>query len=306
MNNNFEQAVKIILSYEGSDSDNNFIDLYDVSHALIGFQRSIALTTHLIINGEIITQSPSLKGARVLASPAEDGSWKMAATVLAGIYAIGTAPINTPLGHIVHSVYDYVVSESLGVHVDYKKTIGQLFEEQNENKILEINLKQHKIDSLIEKCATPLTDIHRPIFKTKTAITAKITSELLNPNMLDFSTDELSVGPTFSMDTFHYIHEEFTSEKPEIIYGRISSYNSNTFKGRIYVPLEGRPISFELSQKCRSNNTIEMVTTSLAINAQKNGGNIDGKLYCRVFKNTSRSGHLKSYIIVAVSNTILE
>ncbi len=85
-------AVRFTLSYKGSAADKRHIDLYDASQALVGFQRPLALTTHLVINGEIITQAPSLKGAQVLALPAEEGSWKMAAVILTGAYAIGRQP----------------------------------------------------------------------------------------------------------------------------------------------------------------------------------------------------------------------
>ncbi len=162
---NNREIIKFELVYEGGAADEHLIDLYDVSQALIGFQRSIALTCHLIINGEIITQAPALKGAQILAHPADEGSWKMVATVLAGIYMIGTAPKDTPLGHIVYSAYDYIVSESLGIHVDYDKSLGELFEEYNQNNPNKVKIEQHKLDSLMEKCNTAITDIHRPIFK---------------------------------------------------------------------------------------------------------------------------------------------
>ncbi|MFH7326423.1 hypothetical protein ACHHTY_08020, partial [Desulfurivibrio sp. C05AmB] len=150
--------LQLTLSYTGNEADEHEIDLYDVSQALIGFQRSIALTTHLVLNGQIITQSPSLKGARIFALPAEDGSWKIKAgivfTAAVGLYHIGTAPVNTPLGHLVHSVYDYVISESLGFHVDYNKSLGQLYEEYQEKEVGLPEIRQSQADSLIEKCTT--------------------------------------------------------------------------------------------------------------------------------------------------------
>ena len=84
MKEEMQPVVKFCLSYKGNESDSQQIDLYDVSQALIGFQRSIALTTHLVINGEIITQAPALKGARILAAPAKEGSWEIEATLLVG------------------------------------------------------------------------------------------------------------------------------------------------------------------------------------------------------------------------------
>jgi hypothetical protein len=74
-------TLEIELSYIGAEADEHELDFYDASVALIGFQRSLAITTHLILNGEVITQAPALKGARILALPPEEGSWKIKAAV---------------------------------------------------------------------------------------------------------------------------------------------------------------------------------------------------------------------------------
>ena len=60
--------ANISLSYSGLLADRSEIDFYDVSQALVGFQLSLALTTHLILNDEIIVQAPSLKGAHTRVS----------------------------------------------------------------------------------------------------------------------------------------------------------------------------------------------------------------------------------------------
>jgi hypothetical protein len=60
--------VAMTLRYSGGLSDNNVLEMYDASRGLAGFQRSLALTAHLVINGEIITQAPSLRGAQIIAT----------------------------------------------------------------------------------------------------------------------------------------------------------------------------------------------------------------------------------------------
>jgi len=47
--------TSIALSYSGALANNNAIDMYDAARGLAGFHRSLALTTHLMLNGEIIT-----------------------------------------------------------------------------------------------------------------------------------------------------------------------------------------------------------------------------------------------------------
>lgn len=287
--------VQFELSYDGSASKNNDIDLYDVSQALVGFQRSLAITTHLILNGEIITQAPALKGAAIYAFPPEEGSWKINAGVLilgTALYNVGTLPNNTPLGHLVYSAYDYVISESLGFHVDYNKSLGQLYEDNKKKNIKLPMVKESQLDSAIEKCSSAITEIHRPIYKTKTADTARISSYI--------DGEKKPLNPIFSFETFQYIIEEFIKDEVEVIRGFISSYNSNTFKGRIYVPEEKRPISFVLSEGARGENSIQLIVDSLKANALR-GFNVEEiPIHFQVQKVTTKTGNLKKYKVLSV------
>lgn len=288
--------VKFELSFTGTSSDRHEIDLYDVSQALIGFQRSLALTTHLILNGEIITQSPSLKGAAIYALPASDGSWRINSKIVifsAAIY-VGTTPSNTFLGHLIYSAYDYVISESLGFHVDYNKSLGQLYEENKSKKIELPQVREAQLDSLIEKCSAAITEIHRPIYKTKTADSARISTDVSGQTVL--------LKPTFSFDSFRYIIEEHIEEDVETIKGSVSSYNSNTFKGRIYVVEEERPISFQLSEGIREERSIQLVVNSLRANALRGFDVEASEIFCKVQKIRSKSGHLKRYKVLVVSD----
>lgn len=289
------QNIQFTLSYKGKTADNHEIDFYDVSKALIGFQRSIALTAHLFVNNEIIIKAPYLKGAKVVALPPEEGSWKITAgIVFAGVYALGTVPNNTPVGHLVYSLYDYVVAESLGFHVDYNKSLGKAYEQAEKHQVILPQIKQHKADSLIEKCTVALSDIHRPIYKTKTADSAIITSRI--------NTNEIPLRAEFTQDTFNYIHEEFVEEHPIVIKGRVSSYNSNNFRGRVFTFSEGRPVAFELSKKVCTEYNLKLVIASLSAATHKDYENKWIDIYFRVYRHTSRSGQLKEYSVIEISH----
>lgn len=288
-------VLTFTLQFTGAESDRHVVDFYDVARALEGFQRSIALTTHLVVNGEIITQAPALKGARVLAAPPEAGSWKTTAVVLAGIYTATTAPMDTPLGHIVHSVYDLVISESLGFHVDYERSLGQLYEEHKRNKIQSPRVEQHQIYSLIEKCASSISEIHRPIYKNKTATQANIVSHV--------GIQERPVGASFTFETFQYMNEEFTDPEIETIEGKVASYSNNSYTGRIYVSYEGWAVPFEISEISRGENNIRLLVASLSVNAIKDYSNEWSTVYCKIYKTNARSGRLKRYVIVDVSHS---
>ncbi|MBK9521377.1 MAG: hypothetical protein IPO13_07130 [Rhodocyclaceae bacterium] len=284
------------LSFEGQNSDAHRIEFYDVAQALIGFQRSLALTTHLILNDKIITQSPSLKGARIFAIPAEEGSWKFTAvvsTMLAtGAYNLGTAPKETPLGHLVYSLYDYVISESVGVHVDYAKSLGQQYEEVQKRKIKLPLIDQSRADSLVEKCATAVKEMHRPIFMTETATTGSLSGNINGRN--------LPLQTPLNIQTYEFLQETYSDPATSVILGRVSSYNSNTYKGRIYVEEVGRPVSFELAQNARNAKSLRLITESLSASVLAKDAD-RGYINCEVVRQLSKSGQLKNYKILRTS-----
>jgi hypothetical protein len=290
-------VIEISLSFTGGLSDDHEIDLYDGAQALVGFQRSLAITTHLILNGEVITQAPKLKGATILSRPPEDGSWKTTAVIATTIFTLGTAPKDTPIGHLISSAYDYVVSESLGFHVDYDKSLGQQIEEHrraNPDSLVPA-LRETQFDSVIEKCETALRDLHRPIVFSETAHQGRIIERR--------GSTEKPIGPPLDWNTWGYIAHTHQTDTPQIFEGWVSSYNMNTFKGRIYINKEGRPIPFQLSEEVRGVVSVGLITSSLTMNARQRL--IDtGKRYFSAFRNETSNGRLKSLLILRISDSI--
>jgi hypothetical protein len=248
---------------------------------------------HLALNGEIITQAPALRGAAINVVPPDEGSWKTTATVictiLGGIYKVGTAPQNTPIGNLSRSIYDYVISETLGVHVDYNSTLGQQLEELKKQHPGVTKLTPEKMDSLAEKCEVAIINMHRPIIHSETATSAMITC----------TDDRVArrVGPPLTRETFEYVTFSERSDLPIQVSGRVSSYNLNTFKGRIFVDDYQRPIPFELATSARDSRSVEYITGSLAANARNRDS---GNITCIAFQEFSRTGRLKKFYIVGV------
>lgn len=284
--------IEFTLRFEGGLADDALVDLYDVSEAIRGFNRSLALTTHLVLNDEIITQAPALRGANIFSSIPEEGSWKFTAIIVAGAYTLLTAPTDTPLGHLMHSAYDYVISETLGFHVDYDQSLGQQIEGLREEDPAH-NLDQNRFDSLIEKCEPAVKTMHRPIAFSETASMANISSTT--------GLTKRNLSHPLSRMTFEYIDQTFVSEHPEIFEGMISSYNINTFKGRIYVPDLNRPVPFELREEARDGVSVSAITRSLTANARQRF-NLGSRIHLRAFKNESRTGRLKGLQVIEVGN----
>lgn len=280
------------LSFTGYESDNHMLDFYDASQALIGFQRSLALTVHLALNSEIIVQAPSLKGAQILVSPIEEGSWKVKAGIFAAAYGLLSLPQNTIVGHLMYSIYDYAVSEIAGFHVDYNKSLGQLAEE---HALKEAGLRvpsESQVDSLVEKIEPAVREMHRPIYKSKTASKATIKTKQ------DDYTNQTSQPLSYS--TYEFIKQSVISEGTESLSGKVSSYNINTYKGRVYIPRFNRPISFVLDHDCRNSEAIKTIMWSMSENSLRNSNT--GTIYLVAYAIRSKNGYLKEILVTGVSN----
>ena len=280
--------VSISLSYSGALSDNNVIDMYDAARGLSGFHRSLALTTHLVLNGEIITQAPSLRGAQIITTTPEEGSWKVTAVVLAGIWAVASVSKDSVPGHLLFSAYDYVISSTLGFHVDFDKSLGEQYEEKlSKNKIT-----AEKMDSLIEKIEPSVAEIHRPIVASKTANKAELISH-------DDMGKREKIGPDMSYLTYDYISKTVREKDERTLEGEISSFNINTYKGRIFVFDEQRPIPFELEDDARGVENLILITNSLRSNAARRFDRNSGvRLIAR--RLLSSTGRLKAIVVARV------
>lgn len=277
----------ITLQYDGALADEHIIDFYDASRALVGFQRTLALVTHLVINGEVITQAPALRGAQILTLPPEEGSWKTAAAIVGAAFAIGSVGKDSPVGHVVTSIYSYALYETMGFHPDHDKTLQEQYSEHMKEK----GINQAKLNSLMEKIEPSIVEMHRPIVASKTATSAHLYRG-------DNKDDPL--GPEMSLLTFNYLSTEVSSDEEEEFVGVVSSYNINTYRGRLYVFEEGRTISFELADTCRSRRHTSIITSSLRLN-DADRADTKATIVLTGFRISSRAGRLKKIIVHEVS-----
>ena len=279
------QNLQMDLTYNGSDANNHLLDLYDAGQALVAFQRSLALTTHLVINDQLITQATSLKGARIfIAAPAE-GSWKAKAIVF-GILGAGTISKDSPTGNLISSAYDFMIRESLGFHVDYDSTLGAQYERYEREKEKVKVLSRGRLDGLIEKCEPAVRDMHRPIQFSMTAEIGKFGSNVKGHH---------SIGVILNSETAEYIYTSKVGETPENFVGQVTMYNAQTFKGRAYFKREDRILGFFLRESCRKASDILRITNSLTANTQEQLRQTPAaRVKFRAVPITATSGRLKS------------
>lgn len=286
-----KKVLDFELSFEGSTSDEHIIDLYDVSEALKGFHRTLALTSHLVLNGEVIGKAPFVKNLEIYSHPSEEGSWKMLASLtIAGHFFVEgmTAPQNTNLGHIFYSAYDYVIKESLGFEVDYNKSLGKLYSESQGLKVPVITESQ--LHQVIDKTENSIIEMHRPIYKTNTANKLSISTSIDNK--------VVPVGKELNLQTYSYLTENIVEQNVFSITGIVSSYSTDTYKGRIYFEDTDRTISFMLDNSLRKKSqTIGRIVRSLKSRALKKDP-VNITMDVQVVK--SKTGKLKGYLVQKV------
>ena len=106
------------------------------------------------------------------------------------------------------------------------------------------------------------------------------------------------------MTQLSYDYISRTVRREEVIEheGLVSSYNVNTFKGRIYLPLEQRLIPFELGERARNSSNISLITSSLRSNATERRTN-NGLIIMLGQRLESSTGRLKALIVQEISKS---
>lgn len=277
--------IEIELTFRGRAADDGLIEFYDASRALAGFQRSLALTTHLVLNGEIITQAPYAEGFEIYIPPFIEGSWKARAKiVIVGAFLVGSVGKDSPIGHIVTSVYDMALSNTMGFSVDYDKTLQELYHQHHADH----PINSSKIDSLCEKIENSVADMHRPIVISGSASEAQITG---------CGPYNREIGPLMTVLTYDYVKQTRRDDTQMNVSGYVTSYNINTYKGRIFCLEENRPIPFELDHDARDKDTIGVITASQHYHGQDPfGEQALVSLTCE--QMVSASGRVKRYIVL--------
>lgn len=278
------------LRFTGENASNGELEFYDAARSILGFERSLALTTHFILNGEIITQAPSLKGAQILARPPREGSWEIVASIVGGMVAGGALGKDTVFGHLMWSAYDYLISHTLGYNVEFDKTLVKSHKELLEQRGADpdLSISEGRLDSLMEKTESAFVEMHRPMVWSGTAKKAKI----LDGNGKD-------VGVSFTAETYEYAANLERENASITLAGIVSSYNVNTFKGRIFIPEEERAVPFLLSESARTLQEINKIVTSLRSNAIERRALKVG-VEISAYRENSSTGRLKSLYVTDV------
>ena len=91
------------------------------------------------------------------------------------------------------------------------------------------------------------------------------------------------------------------SPDSHVLVGKVTSYNVNTYKGRLYVMEERRSVPFELMEGARGRGQVGVITRSQHIHGQNRS---DPKAVIRIeaFKLQSSTGRLKRLHVTDVES----
>lgn len=289
------EPYAIWLEYDGAAAKNHLLDLYDFAKALRGFERSLALATHFVLNDEVITQVTSLRGAGIMCSPPQEGSFKIPAYIVAAgvmFHSLGSLENNNPLGHLIFSIYELAIFEATGQELDYDDSLREIYDRALKQGTSGILMpKRHRFDSLVEKMEPSIIELHRPIVGSETAISAKVFDPVRRKT--------IESAPRLNARTSDQVRYRIRSEDADFVAGRISSFNMNTFHGRLVTLDEKRPIPFFLTPGGRSEEGVRLIAKSLSENIADPESD-DSLIEFRVWRDRTRTGRTAKLIVLKV------
>lgn len=256
-----ECRIKFI--YSGGEADNNRLNLYDGAISLEGIARTLAITTHAFISGEIRTRGDGAHGASFYLNPSSRGSFILEATVwMAGAVTSGL-------------FYDFI-SHS------FKEAVGLQDGTEDQKRSLRERIEptMGELPAVLEN---PLNAVHRPIQQ--------------NPGMvLKVARPRGEELITFNSVTSSALQPTIENLSDPVV-GHVTRYNTISRWGRFFDRSEGRVISFFLEASVTEKER-SLITWSLH-EANTKG---DGTLYLYASAITTPSRVIKRYNVTRVAD----
>lgn len=255
-----ELRVKFV--YQHADADGGLLDLYDGAKSLEGIARSLAITTHALLNGEVRTRADSATGAELYIRAPQRGSFIYEAIIYTG--GVVTSGI----------FYDFLKHT-------FNEAVGNLLDEP-QSRTLQKRIEP-TIGELPAVLESALIDVHRPLIRSP-QMTLKVTKP------------RGEVLANFNESTAQALQPREIN-LPDPIIGHITRYNTISRWGRLFDYSEHRVISFLLSPDLTERQR-SLVTWSL----HQANTNADGRLYMKGTAIVSpMQQKIKRYLVTHVS-----
>jgi len=247
--------------YSGGDAENNRLDLYDGAVSLQGIARSLAITTHAFISGEVRTHGESAPGASFFLNPPRRGSFILEATVWI---------TETVAAGLFYDFVSYTFKEAVGLENgadDQRRSLR----ERIEPTIVELS----------EVLENPLSSVHRPIQQN-----TDMTLMVARPRGQELVTFDAETGKAL-LPTVEQLSDP--------VVGNVTRYNTISRWGRFFDRSEGRVISFFLEARVTEHER-SLITWSL----HEANLNREGTLYLNATAIVTPSRVIKRYNVTGV------
>lgn len=197
--------------YEPSDGSNS-LDAHDAAQAMLGMARSLAILSHYAVNGQLIKQAPSLKGARILATPPERGSFQLPFQIDFDpqTVAVVSSLALSVLGNYVTDLTRFV----------YRKIAGLSHKPLSEQLKTALDTRPGDFDAITDAVNEDVIKVHRPLMH--------------GVQVFNIYGGDNQIG-TFNNSTLNHAKARELGPENEEFVGTIASLNANTDSGRIWL-----------------------------------------------------------------------
>jgi hypothetical protein len=253
------------------------LDAYDASQALYGIARSLSIASHYAVNGKVIKQAPSLKGASVRVLPPNAGSFEVIVPVL--LMAASPDVIATVSQNVFSNFLTDIIRHS------YRRLVGQPSPPETDELRETLHLRPGDVDAMADAMEEDVNRIHRPI--------AKSNADQYNINI--FGNNNKIV--VLNRDTHEFAKTKIPSSHQSNYFGHITSLNTNTMQGRFFVENEERNIGFSFEKGVKPSAAQRKL---MASSLNEWVSEMRGFLWLEGYPLKSKSGILKHLFVTSV------
>lgn len=257
-----EFRVKFV--YEHGIADGHRLGLYDGAKSLEGIARTLTITTHALLNGEVRTRADVAHGAELYIQAPRGGSFVYEALIFVS-------------GAITSGIfYDFI-------KYTFNEAIGKIEEAPVRPSLQDrIEPTMGELPAVLENA---LINVHRPLMQDP-AMTLKVTRP------------RGEVLATFDRETgLCLLPRKEPMDEP--VLGNVTRYNALSRWGKLFDRSEGRVISFHLSEDLTEAERA-LITWSLH---ESNLGREHWLYFKVVALRTAAQGRTKRYFVTRVSRT---